>query len=274
MIINYDENKLKNALQDFYNVTGLGILIVDSHLMSFGFKYMKNKYCHFIQQTIYGKRRCVYSDRCLLEKCRASKKTEMHICHAGLVDVAVPIMYEDDVVAYIMIGQMKTKESFDDAKEGIVELCQDSLNIAKEHYDQLPLYDEEKIKSTVSLATMLAQHILFGNIIKPEKNRNIDAAIDFIINNIDKNLTVDYITQNINVSKNVLYKHFHEFLGCTVNEYITQKRIEKSVELLKFTDLTIEEISQRVGFSSVAYYSASFKKKTGISPLKYRKQKN
>ena len=44
------------------------------------------------------------------------------------------------------------------------------------------------------------------------------------------------------------------------------------MELLAKTNLSIEEISQRVGFSSASYYSKMFKKQIGVAPLKYRKE--
>jgi two-component system response regulator YesN len=49
--------------------------------------------------------------------------------------------------------------------------------------------------------------------------------------------------------------------------------VEASLPLLRDTTLSMEDISQRVGFSSASYYSKTFKKQTGQSPLQYRKQK-
>ena len=46
---------------------------------------------------------------------------------------------------------------------------------------------------------------------------------------------------------------------------------EKSIEYLTKTDLSMDEISLKVGFSSASYYSKIFKKLKGISPLKYKK---
>ncbi len=272
ILINYDENKLKTALQDFYNVTGLGITVSDGNLVSMGHKYTKNEYCRYIQHCNEGKGlpRCRNSDRVLLERCRQTQKTEMHICYAGLLDVAVPIKYNGDAVAYIMIGQMRTKQSFDFAKSKICDFCFDT-ELAKQYYESLPLYDDEKIKSVVNLATMLAKHILLEKIITYKKDKVLEMTTNFIDEHISKNLTIEFITRNINVSKNVLYKSFYEFYGCTINQYITQQRLRKSLELLKFTDLSIEEVASSVGFSSAAYYSANFKKYNGISPLKYRK---
>lgn len=272
MLINYDVNKLKTALQDFYNITGLGVLVVDSNLVSFGHKYTKNEYCRYIQHCNIddGSRRCGNSDRALLERCKQTQKTEMHICYAGLLDAAVPIKHEGEAIAYILIGQMRTKLSFDTAQKQISNFCFDTKK-AKEYYDSLPVFDEEKVKSIINLATMLAKHILLERIITYKKDKVLETTTKFIDEHIDENLTVEFITRNINVSKNVLYKSFYEFYGCTINQYITHQRLKKSLELLKFTDLSIEEVATAVGFSSAAYYSANFKKYNGISPLKYRK---
>lgn len=62
--------------------------------------------------------------------------------------------------------------------------------------------------------------------------------------------------------------------GCTVSEYVKTKKIEKSIDLLLNDDLSIEEISEKLGFSSASYYSKTFKKIKGISPGKFREAFN
>ena len=61
---------------------------------------------------------------------------------------------------------------------------------------------------------------------------------------------MDNISKNTNVSKTSLYKYFRQNFACTVSEYINKKRIEKSVEYLTGTNLSIEEISQKTGFTN------------------------
>ena len=57
-------------------------------------------------------------------------------------------------------------------------------------------------------------------------------------------------------------------------EHLNKKGIEWSEQLLLCTDLSIEEISLAVGFSSASYYSKLFKNEKGISPLKFRQQRS
>ncbi|MNE99308.1 HTH-type transcriptional activator RhaR [compost metagenome] len=57
----------------------------------------------------------------------------------------------------------------------------------------------------------------------------------------------------------------------TISDYLMEFRLSKAVELLEFTDISISEIAESVGFSSQNYFIISFKKKMKLSPLAYRK---
>lgn len=271
MIINYDQKKLSDALFDFYNATGINLMLLKEDFSRFMDKNVKkNKYCHAVQSTDEGLRLCGCSDKKILEKCKKSRKTEYHVCHAGLVDVVVPIIYDDNILGYIILGQMKQNEDFESVKKYISHLFVDVEEL-KNFYDSLVLFDRNKIQSIVSLATMLSKHILLENMIKPRINKNVEDAVNFINMHLEQDLNINYISRMTNVSKSVLYKNFHSIFNCTVSEYINAKRVEKSVHMLLNTDLSMEEIARNVGFSTGSYYSKTFKKIKGISPLKFRK---
>ncbi len=274
MLINYDIEKLNKALKDFYNSTGVNIKFLTSDFMYLsGNPINHNNYCKCIQSTTKGKKSCYYSDKILLEKCRESKQPQTHICHAGLIDVAVPILYNDAILGYIILGQMKREVDFTAMEKNISGLGLD-LSLMREYYSSLSFFDYDKIQSVSNIASMLATYILLENMLKPNINSTLEKAIDFIEKNIDKDLSIQNISNSIHISQSVLYRHFRSYYGCTVGEYINTRRVEKSIELMKNMDLSIEEISQSVGFTSATYYGRVFKSKKGITPLKYRKLQN
>ncbi|MEE1042955.1 MAG: AraC family transcriptional regulator, partial [Clostridia bacterium] len=102
-------------------------------------------------------------------------------------------------------------------------------------------------------------------------DESIEKAIIYISENLEYDLSVKKISKNINVSKSVLYKRFHQCFNCTISEFINTKRIEKSIELLVKTDLSMDEVSRKSGFSSASYFGKIFKREIGVSPLKYKK---
>ena len=74
------------------------------------------------------------------------------------------------------------------------------------------------------------------------------------------------------VNKFYLSKIFKETYGTTVNNYLISKRITRAKQLLRFTDMTVDEIGVGVGMGDANYFSRMFRKVEGISPREYRKQ--
>ena len=273
MLVNYDVQKINKLLLDFYNATGINM---DLRKSDFSFvnnqSYWESKcYCKEIQNTSKGKKACIYSDECLFNKSRESKQIEVLTCHAGLTDISVPILFNNEIIGYIIFGQIRTGSDFSKNKKYITSLGLNSQKMEKYYYE-IASFDTEKIQSLSNIAEILVKHILLENILKPDFDENIQKAVYYINNNLEKELSIQDISKNVNTSKSVLYRRFHSCFNCTISEYIHKKRIERSIELLKNSDFSIEKIAQIVGYASGSYYSKMFKKEKGISPLKYKKQ--
>lgn len=271
MIVEYDVERINKALKDLYNVTGNDVDLVNPDFHSVCNKDFKiSRYCQKIQASEKGKKACIYSDMELLEKCRASKQTECHICHAGLLNVTIPILHENLILGYLMLGCIKPQMDFSE-----LESCLSNLDLEtetlKKYYDEIPFFEADKIQSISNIATMFVKYILLENLLKIKNEDAIYRAVCFINENLENDLSIKTISQNINMSKSVLYDKFHHYFHCTVSEYIKKKRISKSVEFLIKTDLSMEEISQKVGFSSASYFTKIFKKQMGVTPVKYKK---
>ncbi len=97
-------------------------------------------------------------------------------------------------------------------------------------------------------------------------------AVNHINKNIALDIDVDSICSAVNISKYYFCRQFKKHTGMTVMEYILKTRIVLAKNDLKKTGLSVTEISEKYGFSSVSYFSRIFKEKEKLSPLKYRKQ--
>ena len=115
MNINYNTEKINEVLHNFYNATGITIDLLKSDFTKISHtKYDFNEYCKSIQSTPKGKKCCRESELTLLKKCANTKQTQMHICHAGLVDMAMPVIYNDEIIGFIVFGQPDSKLSSSD----------------------------------------------------------------------------------------------------------------------------------------------------------------
>jgi len=95
------------------------------------------------------------------------------------------------------------------------------------------------------------------------------------IHHADKPLTVNFsvfIADQMNHDYSYLSRLFSSVEGITIERYIAKQRIEKVKELLFYDEKSLAEIADLVGFSSVAYLSAQFKKETGMTISAYRKE--
>lgn len=98
---------------------------------------------------------------------------------------------------------------------------------------------------------------------------NVLSYINENYNNHDMSLR--YISEEIHVSYNYLSRFFKEQIGISLLEYLHNLRIEKSKELLKNTNKSINEIANELGYSSANSYIRKFRQKLNISPGEYRK---
>ena len=121
------------------------------------------------------------------------------------------------------------------------------------------------------MAEMFGRFIILENLVHPKESENLERIKRFVLDNLDKRLTTQFIASGTHISKSSLYNVIHEHFGCTVSEYVNQVKIEKSKELLIETDLAVEFISDKLAFSSPAYFGKVFKRALGVSPLKFRK---
>lgn len=87
----------------------------------------------------------------------------------------------------------------------------------------------------------------------------------------NKNLSIEDIAKELRLSRIQLYRKTKTLLNCSVNDFLLQRRLTKSQHLL-LEGLQVNEIAEKVGFSSGTYFTAVFKKYFGITPTVYRKE--
>ena len=96
-------------------------------------------------------------------------------------------------------------------------------------------------------------------------------SLRYIDNNLDKNLSVEVLSQIEHFNPTYYNEWFKNRTGMSPIAYVQLKRIERAKTLLKESQLSIMEISFRLGYENQSSFSRVFKKRVGMSPLQYRK---
>lgn len=100
--------------------------------------------------------------------------------------------------------------------------------------------------------------------------QTIQRACLTIRESMDKNLNIQQLACDLNIDYSLFRKMFKVYTGISPGQYHLSLRIRQAKDLLINTDLSIKEISYRLGFESIYYFSRIFKSKTGINPTEYK----
>jgi len=95
-------------------------------------------------------------------------------------------------------------------------------------------------------------------------------ALRYIWQHLAEPLSVSAVADAVAISRRKLERRFRKYLGRSIVEELTRKRIERSCELLTATELTGREIAEHVGFDTQTYFGRVFRKAMGVTPGKYR----
>ena len=103
----------------------------------------------------------------------------------------------------------------------------------------------------------------------------VHAVIEYVEENYkNDDLSLNEIANHVSFSPNHLSTVFSQEQGESLIKYITDYRLQKAKELLCCTSKKTNEIALEVGYKDPHYFSALFKKMTGVSPTEYREIKN
>jgi len=101
-------------------------------------------------------------------------------------------------------------------------------------------------------------------------SHTIRYCLEYIHCNYSENISLDNLSQAVDISKSYLSMIFKQEMGINFINYLNQYRIERAKELLLGTNLKIYEIADQVGFSSPYYFSKVFKDMTNFSCKEYK----
>lgn len=105
-----------------------------------------------------------------------------------------------------------------------------------------------------------------------EYDNTVQRMTNLIHEHIREERLQDFLSEQLEFSKDYIGKLFKNRTGMTLLEYCTIVKMEKAKEMLQSTNKKVYEISQELGYTTVDYFTRLFKKYTGVTPAQYKKQ--
>jgi AraC-like DNA-binding protein len=148
---------------------------------------------------------------------------------------------------HVQLGEVELKE----------DISGEELKVFKNRLDELgfELIDDSKSKLIEKIKLIVIQLIHHGN------------------GQLHQNYS-EYLASKLNKEYNYLSHLFSEVEGTTIEKYIINQKIERVKELLVYNELTLSEIADSLGYSSVAHLSGQFRKVTGLTPSYFKQLKD
>lgn len=254
-----------------------------------------------------------------------SNQPYIYRCHFSIIDIAIPIIVNDNYLGAVMAGQIRLSDSDIVNKLEQIYIHGNTIeaeNKKKElaaYYELIPILPFKQLESAVRMLSDFCEYIIKETIYKSDDMHIEDyllhmEAIDNIKNNYyeinyyDKKVDLEDNTKAIKLSGNkkvtsnriilnalnYIYLNKEEFVpltkmaeychvssaylsrlftkevGESYSSFVTRLKIEWSKELLENTDMTVTEISEKLGFNDPGYFIKIFKNNAGVTPAFYR----
>lgn len=144
-------------------------------------------------------------------------------------------------------------------------------------YEAIKIYDQRSYMYNIKIAAII--YNIIASLVTSEiskskshfKYKTIEKSIIWLNNNLyNPYLSIEEIAEKSNISVKHFRNIFKEIYEITPIKYITEKRLEKSKELLYYSEYSISEIAEISGFNSTIYFDRVFKKHFGMTPIEYR----
>lgn len=168
-------------------------------------------------------------------------------------------IFTDIISAYGLSGRVVFKNT------NCKELFEELLDLAVKYNDNEEVY-------------LKASEIIFKIILKLVENnekQNISSVAiktkELLDQFVYKKVSMQDIYDEIHLSKSQISREFKKYFGVTPYQYLLNRRIAISQNLLTKNKLSIKEISDSLCFTDEYHFSSLFKKKNGVSPSLYRK---
>ncbi len=131
--------------------------------------------------------------------------------------------------------------------------------------------DEDIIKSSIAALVSAGNKLAQSENIKEGREERIVDIMNYVRNHY-KDVTLDDLSDNFNLSKPYLSKYIKENAGITFQEAVKKARMKKARAMLKESNQTVESIAAYVGYENVEHFNRLFKKSYGMTPIQFRRE--
>lgn len=270
---------LKKLTEDFYQISGMGITIVDKHFHTVltECRSLGEAFCTTIHQSANCLKTCIQSDNIGFRKAEQERACYAYTCPFGIQEAIVPIFEDHALVAYMIVVMGRRNGERDSIPVDLAMKSAGRSNDFQTHelrelISLMPHNASCTIDSYLHMLTLMADYIGNHHLLHENQQSLGELIKEYIRQNLDQKITLMSLSKKFHRSTVTLTECFRKEFGTSIMQYVLEKRLESAARLLKDTDTSVGEIARNCGFQDAEYFSRCFKSKFGLAPSVWKRK--
>ena len=166
-----------------------------------------------------------------------------------------PVFYKENEITEVTLGSSIKRNS--DVKFTMLKI-----------YKELLVKDEFTDNSVEMLLLSLVES---NEILENKRPEWINKIAELLNDKWNEEVTLKDLSMAANVHPITVSKHFTKYFSCTFGEYRRRLKVEKALQLIRTSNLSLTEIAYECGFYDQSHFTRTFKDLTGFVPRHYEK---
>lgn len=276
-MLTHDEfDKLAALLNHLHVCLGLKFALMDEQAKEVFSSSKQADFCMAIKRVTSGMDRCLQCDWMALKEMNSTQKMKKYRCHCGLIEVAMPVVENGQIIASILVGQFLDETP---RKKQWKSTCQllswyPNADELEESFGFLKQVSSTQLFSLTEIIHACISEVRLQGMLSAAQMSDASHLQSYILQHYAQPLTLQELCAEMHMGKSKLFDLCHKEFQSTPGQMVLQARIDAAKELLETASYDLAQISQMVGISDVHYFCKRFMLVCGESPNTYRRKNN
>lgn len=226
-----------------------------------------NDFCRLVKKSRMRCRRCSLNDCVIVrEKAEKLKRPFLNRCHAGVYELIVPLFIDGIYDSAFFFGPFRKNKSetaaaFLNSEFGRLKI------VSREELGDV----EKMLSSFQSFVAEKRKNLAVSRFSEKTPDLRIQKALEYMESHFKAAVTAEDLAVTCGLSVSRFIHLFREECKVSFSEYLADRRMQEAEVLLAETEMKIHDVAEACGYHDQCYFGLVFRKRTGMSPGRYRK---
>lgn len=266
MPLKIDTENLRLLMEDFYVLTGIRMVLFDGEERELlAYPEQGVPFCREMRKNPEFLRICQECDRRAFRRCREEGGLTVYRCHAGLMEAAAPLYENEEIIGYLMFGQVGSGSRRADLTRELTAICESFHCPPPPGVRSVAIKTPRQIRASAQILEACTGYIRIRDLAVSHREEAMHRLEEYVCAHLAEDLSVSVLCRELSISRSALYRLLPQNSAGGIAAFVRRKRLETAREMLRGSDLSVGEIALRVGIQDEAYFRRLFRRHVGIS---------